>query len=230
MRNNGLHAARRPLRAPRHRAQVAGRLGPGGNLGVAQSRPAGFRSRLSQELRARDAAVSLRRAPHGPSQELHDGGRPRALPAPPWRAGAAPDGLRRIRPAGGEPRDQDRRAPCALHRQLDRRIPSPVPLLGHLDRLAARVRNSPAGVLPLDAVDLPKALRARSRLSEGGAGQVVPARPDRAGERAGDRRRAASAAARRSWSSSSSSGFSRSPTTRTACWRTSPFSSRGPSG
>ena len=53
-------------------------------------------------------------------------------------------------------------------------------------------------LLPLDAVDLPAALRARARLPQARAGQVVPARPDRARQRAGDRRRAASAAARRS--------------------------------
>ena len=56
-------------------------------------------------------------------------------------------------------------------------------------------------LLPLDAVDLPEALRARARLPQARAGQVVPERPDRARQRAGDRRRAASAAARRSWCS-----------------------------
>ena len=82
-------------------------------------------------------------------------------------------------------------------------------------------------LLPLDAVDLPEALRARARLPQAGAGQVVPEGPDRARQRAGDRRRAASAAARWSWSGSSSSGSSRSPTTPTACWRTSSCWSRG---
>ena len=43
-------------------------------------------------------------------------------------------------------------------------------------------------LLPLDAVDLPPALQARARLPQGGGGQLVPARPDRARERAGDRR------------------------------------------
>ena len=69
------------------------------------------------------------------------------------------------------------------------RVPAPVPLVGRLDRLAARVRHARAALLPLDPVDLPEALRARARLPQAGAGQVVPARPDRAGERAGDRRR-----------------------------------------
>ena len=43
---------------------------------------------------------------------------------------AAPDGLRRLRPAGGEPRDQDRSAPARVDRGLDRRVPAPVPRLG----------------------------------------------------------------------------------------------------
>ena len=43
-------------------------------------------------------------------------------------------------------------------------------------------------VLPLDAVDLPAVLRARAGVSQGGRGQLVPARPDGAGQRAGDRR------------------------------------------
>ena len=76
-------------------------------------------------------------------------------------------------------------------------------------------------VLPLDAVDLREALRARARLPQAGAGQVVPEGPDRARQRAGDRRtlRALRHAGR--GRASSSSGSSRSPTTPTACWRTS---------
>ena len=60
--------------------------------------------------------------------------------------------------------------------------------VGHLDRLVARVRHPRARVLPLDAVDLPAALRARPRLPQGGGRQVVPERPDRARQRAGHRR------------------------------------------
>ena len=45
-----------------------------------------------------------------------------------------------------------------------------------------------AAVLPLDPVDLPQAARAGPRLPQGGRGQVVPPRPDRARQRAGHRR------------------------------------------
>ena len=54
------------------------------------------------------------------------------------------------------------------------------------------------GLLPLAAVAVPALLRARPRLPQGRAGQVVPERPDRAGERAGHATAAASAAAPRS--------------------------------
>ena len=44
---------------------------------------------------------------------------------------------------------------------VDPRVPAPVPRVGHLDRLDARVRHARARVLPLDPVDLPAPVRAR---------------------------------------------------------------------
>ena len=102
--------------------------------------------------------------------------------------GHPPDGLRRVRPARREPRDQDRRAPARLHGRGDRRVPAPVPPLGDLDRLEPRARHPRALLLPLDPVDLSEAARARPRLSQGGGGQVVPEGRHRAGQRAGRRR------------------------------------------
>ena len=63
-----------------------------------------------------------------------------------------------------------------------------VPLVGDLDRLVARVRHPRAALLPLDAVDLPAAVRARAGLPQGGGGQLVPEGRDRARQRAGHRR------------------------------------------
>ena len=57
---------------------------------------------------------------------------------------------------------------------VDRAVPAAVPRVGHLDRLVARVRHARAALLPLDAVDLPAALRARAGLPQGGRGQLVP--------------------------------------------------------
>ena len=67
-------------------------------------------------------------------------------------------------------------------------VPAAVAPVGHLDRLVARVRDVRAALLPLDAVALPAAVRARARLPQGGGRQLVPGRRDRARQRAGHRR------------------------------------------
>ena len=139
-------------------------------------------------LRPGDAPVPQRRAAHRPPQGLLGRRRGRALPPPHRPPRPAPDGLRRVRPARREPRDPDRPAPARVDRRGDRGLPAPVPRVGHLDRLVARVRHPRAALLPLDAVDLPAALRARPGLPQGRGGQVVPERPDRARQRAGHRR------------------------------------------
>ena len=89
--------------------------------------------------------------------------------------------------------------PRVVDREVDRDLPRAVPALGRLDRLVARDRHPRARLLPLDAVDLPPAARARPRLPHRGAGPVVPQRPDGARQRAGDRR--ALRALRQRWSS-----------------------------
>ncbi len=139
-------------------------------------------------VRPRDAALPVGRAAHGARQELHDGRRalPPATARRPRRA--APDGLRRVRPAGRERRDPRGRAPARGDRAQHRGDPPPDEAHGLVDRLVARAVDARARVLPLDAVDLPAAVRARARVQEGLAGQVVPGRPDRARERAGHRR------------------------------------------
>ena len=135
-----------------------------------------------------DAALPVGRAAHRAPEGLLGGRRDRALPPPQRPPRAAPDGLRRLRPARREPRDQDRPAPARVHRGVDRGVPPPVPRLGHLDRLDARVRHPRAALLPLDPVDLPAAVRAGPRLPQGGRRQLVPQGRHRARERAGDRR------------------------------------------
>ena len=100
----------------------------------------------------------------------------------------APDGLRRVRPAGGERRHPRGRPPARRDRAQHRVDPRADGAHGLGDRLGPRPRHARARVLPLDAMALPPLLRARPRLPQGGAGQVVPERPDRPRERAGDRR------------------------------------------
>ena len=81
---------------------------------------------------------------------------------------------------GGHPREITTRNIDAIRRQMRPH--------GLGDRLVARGLDRRARVLPLDAVALPALLRAGARVPPRGARQVVPEGPDRARERAGDRR------------------------------------------
>ena len=182
-RQGSEHGALRPGRG---RGQVA--EGLGGRRGLHHSEPRAGGGRLAPAVRARDAAVPLRRSAHGARQELHD--RRCALPSapPPRPARAAPDGLRRVRPAGRERRDPRGPPPARRHERQHRRDPQADEAHGLVDRLVARAVDRRARVLPLDAVDLPAAVRARPGLQARGARQLVPGRSDGARQRAGHRR------------------------------------------
>ena len=166
---------------------MAGPLGRRGCVHGPEPRPLGGRRR-PLDLRPRDAPVPLRRAPHGARLQLHARRRLRARPAPAGVHGAAPDGVRRVRPERRERRDPGRRPPARDHEPQHRGDPPPDEAHGVGDRLVARGLDRRARVLPLDAVAVPALLRARARLSARGAGQVVSEGPDGARERAGDRR------------------------------------------
>ena len=146
---------------------------------------------------AGDAPVPVGVAAHGARPQLHDGRRPDA-PAPAERlARAAPDGLRLVRPARRERRASSEGGhPARDHRALHRRHPRADEAAGLGDRLGPRGLGPRARVLPLDAVAVPAVLRARPRVPQGRAGQLVPERPDGRRERVRHRRPAASAAAR----------------------------------
>ena len=113
--------------------------------------------------------------------------RDRALLLPARLRRPAPDRLGLLRPARGERGDQARHAPGRLdlreHRDAGRSFRR-YALSLRLDPAAAHLRP---GVLPLDAVAVPalyeRGLAYRRRLR-----QLVPARPDRAGQRAGHQR------------------------------------------
>ena len=166
---------------------------------------------------AGDAPVPVGVAPHGARPQLHDGRRPDA-PAPAERlARAAPDGLRLVRPACRECCDPRRRASAQEHRALHRPHARADEAAGLGDRLGPRGLSAPARVLPLDAVAVPEVLRARPRVPEGGAGQLVPERPDGRRERVRHRRPLRALRSARWRRGTSSSGSSRSPTTPTSC-------------
>ena len=162
--------------------------GLGGRADLPHSRPGSRRRAAEPLVPAGDAPVPVRDAAHGARPQLHDGRRPHALPSPTRVDRAAADGLGLVRPARGErghpggwPSPRDRRA---QHRRDPRA--DEATRLG--DRLGPRGRRPRAGLLPLDAVAVHPVLRARARVPQGGAGELVPARPDGGGERVRDRR------------------------------------------
>ena len=151
-----------------------------------------------------------RRAAHRPPEDLLRRRRRRALPPAHRPPGAAPDGLRRVRPARRERRDP---APASTRASRptrnDRRVQAAVSPLGHrlstgrASSRTARPARTTAGRSGSSCSSSSTASPTRRS-----AGQLVPGRPDRAGQRAGRSTGAASAAARWSSRDSSSSGSS----------------------
>src|SRR6266566_3003152 len=112
---------------------------------------AGGSSQRAEVLCARDAAVPVGLAAHRARPRLHVGRRPRALLSPDGLGGAASDGLRLLRVAGGERGDQRGRASTQDRRAQHRTDPGSDETPGLGDRLVARVLDARARVLPLDA-------------------------------------------------------------------------------
>ena len=111
---------RPPLRPVRDRAPLAEGVGGRAHLGGHQRR----RRPTAEVLRARDAPVPQRRAAHRPPEGLLRRRRRRALPSAHGPPRAAPDGLRRVRPARREPRDPHRPASARVDRRGDRLLPA----------------------------------------------------------------------------------------------------------
>ena len=218
-----------PVRPTRNRDEVAGRSGRPSARSPSRT-PRRARTTPAPLLHARDAAVPVGHAAHGARPQLHARRRRHALPPPQRLHRAAPDGLRLVRAAGRERRDQRGRPPARDHRAEHRVDPQPdASGMGWAIDWDREVVGARADALPLDAVAVPEAVRARPRLSQGGAGELVPERPDRARERARASTAAASAAARRSRRGTWSSGSSRSPPTPTSCSTSCDRRSTGPS-
>ena len=155
-------------------------------------------------------------------------GRLRALAAHARLQRALPDGLRCLRPAGGERRHPAQHPPRHLDLRQHRRHAPAVSPDGGDDRLDPRGHHLHSRVLPLEPVVLPADAGARPGLPGQGRGLVVSEGPDRAGQRAGAGGEHLRALRRRGLSSATwSSGTSASPTTPRSCC-TSSRSSTGP--
>ena len=142
-----------------------------------------------EALRADDVPLPERRPAHGSRRGVRAARRGGALLVAARLRGAEPDGLRLLRPARGERGDPPRRAPRHLHPRQHRQVDRVVPQVRRVLRLVAHVQHQRPGVLPLDAVAVPGVLQAGPGLPQEQPGQLVPQRPDRAGQRAGRRRR-----------------------------------------
>ena len=134
--------------------------------------------RVPVRARARRARPQLHHRRHLRAHEAHA----RLQRPPSVRLG-------RVRPAGGERRDQDGHASRDVDARQHRPHEGAAPAPGHQLRLGARDRDLPARVLQVQPVDLPEDVRARPRVPQALDGQLVPGRQHGAGQRAGRRRR-----------------------------------------
>ena len=140
-------------------------------------------------LRARHVPVPLGRPPPRARGGLQRRRRDRAVPMAPGLQRPASDRLGLVRAPRRERGDQARDPSEGMDLREHRAPGRVVQADGLLVRLDAAAPQQRPRVLPLDAVAVPEALRDGAGLPEERAGQLVPERPDRAGERAGDQRR-----------------------------------------
>ena len=162
--------------------------GLGGRADLPYARPRARRRAVEPLVPAGNAPVPVGDAAHGARPELLDGRRAHALPPPERLERAAPDGLGLLRPPRGERRDPRGRPSARDRRAQHPRHPPPDEADRLGDRLAAGGRRARARLLPVDAVAVHPLLRARARLPQGGAGELVPVRPDGRRQRVRDRR------------------------------------------
>ena len=137
-----------------------------------------------------------------------------ALPAHERLQRADADGLGRVRPAGRERRDrqrQCRRPNGRTHNIAD--MKAQMQPLGLAIDWSREIATCKPELLQVEPVDVPEDAREGHRLPQDAGRQLGPGRPDRAGQRAGDRRHAAGDRTRSSRSARSRATTSRSPST-----------------
>ena len=154
-------------------------------LGGEQAVQGGRGPRPAQVLLPRDVPVPVGSHPHGPRAGLRH-----RRPAGPLQVDARlqrapPDGLGRLRPAGGERGDRQRGPPRGVDLREHRQHAHPAEAHGHLLRLGPRGDHLRPGLLQVGAAGLHPHARARPGLPAPLAGELVPVLPDRPGQRAG---------------------------------------------
>ena len=133
----------RALRPELDRAALAGALG-----GARPVRDGPRGRHAAQVLPADDVPVPVGRPAHRPLVHRHAERRARALPPDARLQRVLPDRLRRVRAAGRERRDQERRPPVHLDDAEHREHAPPVPDDGRDVRLGGRGRHRGPDVLP----------------------------------------------------------------------------------
>ena len=98
------------------------------------------------------------------------------------------DGLGRVRHAGGKRRDGEQRAAGEVDLRQHRLHEEADAVDGPGDRLVARNRDLQARVLQVEPVAVPEDAGKGHRVQKDRHGELGPGRPDRARQRAGDRR------------------------------------------
>lgn len=146
------------------------------------------RTRAVKVLRLLDAAVPERQAAHGPRAQLHHQRHAHALPAHERLQRADAHGLGRLRPAGRERGAEERRAAGQVDLREHRLHARPAPGHGPGNRLEPRDRHLRSQLLQVEPVAVPQDARKGHCLPQDAGRQLGPGRPDRAGQRAGDRR------------------------------------------
>ena len=177
----------RPRRTTSRRSR---RSGSGCGPSWTRSGPTTLRSSgaAREAVRADDVPLPERRPAHGPRRGVRAARRGRALLVAEGLRGAEPDGVRLLRTERRERRDPRQRAPRDVHLRQHRHLDGVLQEVRHQLRLEPHPEHLRPRLLPLDPVAVPAVPRARAGLPQGEPGQLVPGRPDRAGQRAGHRR------------------------------------------
>ena len=168
--------------AARGRGPLAARLGRARHFRHQKRRPA------AEILRAGDVPLPVGAHPHGPRAQLHHGRRGGALQTRHGPRRAAPDGLGRLRPAGRERRGRTQGASAGVDLRQHRGDEEAAQVDGAFARLGARGRDLRSVLLQAPAEDVSRLRQSRAGGARVPQGELGPGRPDRAGERAGDRR------------------------------------------
>ncbi len=142
-----------------------------------------------QAVRDGDVPVPLGRSPHRARRELLDRGRARPVLEDARAVGPAPDGVRRLRPAGRERGHPPGDRPSGVDLLEHRADAGLARAAGVLVRLEPAGRHVRARLLPMEPVVLRQALRARTGLPQEVVRELVSGGQDRAGQGAAVHRR-----------------------------------------